>query len=114
MARTITHKPFAVALFDLYGWRPKVDETIADVRAGRCSYQGAAPVLVSRLGSGRASRYFVMDGYHRVVEALGRRDRSLEAIVSEHVPYIERTGGAYRSYLEDKVNIRRHIARGGR
>lgn len=107
MPRRPINRVFVVALPDLWGWRPKVEETLADVRAGRRSYHTGMPLILSRLGSGR-QKFFVIDGYHRIVEALERGQRTLQAVISEHVPYIERTGGAFRSYLEDKVNIRRH------
>lgn len=97
-------KVLRVRVSMLYSWRPKVIETIEDVREGRRSWSAKSPIVVSRLDSPRGG-FFIVDGHHRAVEAVERRDRYLSAYLSEHVPRIERTGGAYRSWLNDKVNI---------
>lgn len=94
----------AVALERLFGWRPKVNKTVVDILEGRLSYSAHLPVVVSRLDHPRGG-YFIIDGYHRVVEAWMHHDAVILAIIDSHIPRIERTGGAHRGMLEDKVNI---------
>lgn len=97
-----------VRLTRLFGWRPKVDETVLDIREGRHSFSSSFPVVVSRLDHPRGG-YYVLDGYHRVVEAFMRRDRVINVAIDPHVPRIERTGGAFVSQVKDKVNIAAYI-----
>ncbi len=94
----------------VYGWRPKVEETIVDVREGRLSYHSGVPLRVSRLDSPRGG-FFIVDGHHRVVEAVRRGELTIRAIVDEHVPRIERTGGAHRTWVEQKVCVLSFAAR---
>lgn len=97
-----------VALSRLYGHRSKVDETVLDVREGRRSFSTGSPVVVSRLDHPRGGLY-VLDGYHRVVEALMRRDRVIVVTLDPHVPRIERTGGAFILWVRNKVNLAAHV-----
>lgn len=97
-------KTLRVRVSMLYSWRPKVIETIDDVREGRRSWSAKSPIVVSRLDSPRGG-FFIVDGHHRAVEAVERGDRVISAYLSEYIPRIERTGGAYRNWLDNKVNI---------
>ena len=96
-----------VALARVWGWRPKVDRTIVDVAEQRLSFSTGAPIVVSRLDGRRG--YYLIDGYHRVVEAALAGRRSIRAEVDPNVPRIERTGGAHRAFLEDAVSIRDYV-----
>lgn len=96
--------PLSVALSRVYGWKPKIEESLEDVREGRLSYSTSKPVEVSRLDAPRG-HFYLIDGYHRVIEAILAGKTSISGTVSQHIPRIERTGGAYRSYLEDKILI---------
>jgi hypothetical protein len=82
----------------------KLASTIDDVREGRLSYESDVPIVLSRLDDPRGG-LFIIDGHHRAVEALLRGDSSILARIDEHVPRIERTGGAYRSWTDDRVNL---------
>lgn len=92
----------------IFGWRPKVDATIVDVLAGRLSYSSHLPIMVSRLDSPRGG-FFIVDGHHRVVEAVRRGDLIVRAVVDSHVPRIERTGGAYFAWVVEKVRVADHV-----
>lgn len=92
----------------LYGWKSKVEETITDIIAERYSRQVGIPVTVSQLDTPRGT-YFVLDGHHRVIEALKRKERTIQVDVSEHVPHIQRTGGAYDSYMQNMVPIQKFV-----
>ena len=107
-----------VSLKRIYAWRPKVIQTLEEIRRGRLSYSSDLPVVVSRLDVPRGG-LFIVDGHHRVVEAVLRRARGVDAVVDRYVPWIERTGGAHRGWLEDMVNVSsfvktRRVVPGGR
>lgn len=102
--RSLRESVITIPLRLVYAWRPKVEETIEDVRLGALSFAKGVPIQVSRLDLPRGA-FFVIDGHHRVVEAVKRGDRVIRAIVDAHVPRIERTGGAHRSYVEAKVCV---------
>jgi hypothetical protein len=94
------NNPLVVPIARLYGWRPKMDEVLQDIRSGRLSHTNG-PVTISRLDSPRGS-FFVMDGHHRIVEAgMAGRD-TIEAIINQYTPRIERTGGSFRDMVADK------------
>lgn len=57
-----------IPLNRLYGWSPKVEEVYEDIQAGRLSHSPNVPGRVSRLDNPRGS-FFILDGYHRIVEA---------------------------------------------
>ena len=98
------------AIHRFFGWHPKVDQTVDEVLAGKRSYSTLYPVVVSRLDTPRGGMYIV-DGYHRVTEAILRGDPFVYAVVDRHVPRIERTGGAHRNWLDNKVNLRSYLNR---
>jgi hypothetical protein len=83
-------------------WSPawKIKETRDDIAAGKRS-RTRAPIRVSRWGG----KYYVIDGNHRVQEALQAGKKNIEAVVDEHVPNMNRTGGAYNSMLETAVRV---------
>lgn len=99
-----------VAIHRFYGWRPKINETVEEVLAGKRSYSTLYPAVVSRLDTPHGGMYIV-DGYHRVTEAILHGDPYVYAFVDRHVPRIERTGGAFKHKLEDMVNLRSYLAR---
>lgn len=101
-----TPLPFvqSVRLACIHAWRPKVTETIVDIREGRLSFSKHLPIVVSRLDTPRGG-LFIVDGHHRVIEAALRGDRKIFATLDAYVPRIERTGGAHRSWLADMVKI---------
>lgn len=96
-----------------------VDETLLDVLEGRRSRSSDLPVIVSSLDHPRGG-FLVLDGHHRVVEALmrdtsfgvslGNGSRTITAMVDPRAPRIERTGGAY-SWAKNNVNIAEHVYR---
>jgi len=92
-----------VSVRKFYAWKPKIDATLVDVREGRLSFHTGRPLNVSRLETPRGA-YFVVDGHHRLVEALLSGKRALSIAVDPHLPWIERTGGAHRDVLQEKVN----------
>ena len=93
-----------IPLNRLWGWAPKVAESIQDVRSSKLSYSQGKPLIVSRLDSPRG-HFFVMDGHHRVVEASINGQNTITANLDEFMPRIERTGGAHRDMVENKVRI---------
>lgn len=90
-----------VALSKIWAWGPKLEGALKDVHEGRKSFSTADPVRVSRLDSPRG-HFFVIDGHHRVIEAVLRGDKSVAVEVDEYVPRIERTGGAFAHKLAAK------------
>ena len=96
-----------IALAKIWGWRPKVDRTLIDVAESRLSFSTGAPIVVSRLDGRRG--YYLIDGYHRVVEAALAQRRTIRAEVDPNVPRIERTGGAHRAFLEDAVAVQPYV-----
>jgi hypothetical protein len=51
----------------------------------------------------------ILDGYHRAVEAILAGHPMIDVEIDEFVPRIERAGGAFRSYVDDKVNVREFV-----
>jgi hypothetical protein len=97
-----------VPLSRFYAWRPKVLDTIDEIRRGLLSRSTHLPVKASRLDRPRGG-LFVIDGHHRVVEAILRGDRGMDVVIDPYLPYIERTGGGYQSVLDDMVNVRSFV-----
>lgn len=93
-----------VPLGKLYAWRPKLDETLVDVWEGRLSHATGRPIRVSRLSTPRGA-YMVMDGHHRAVEALQAGERTIRIVIDKHLPNIERAGGGFDAYVNNKVRI---------
>lgn len=88
----------------LYGWKPKTDKVYEDMQAGRLSHSTGSPVIVSRLDSPRGA-FFILDGYHRIVEAALAGQATVQATIDVHIPRIERTGGAHADMVAQKVPI---------
>lgn len=93
-----------VSVGKLFAWQPKVVNTIMDVDQGRLSYSSDAPLILTHLDSPRGA-FMIVDGHHRAVEAVLNGQSKVAYVIDRNVPYIERTGGAYRSYVEGKVNV---------
>lgn len=83
-------------------------EVIQNVQSGQLSYNKGKPLIVSRLDEPRG-HFFVMDGHHRVVEAAMAGHHTIEANIDEHMPRIERTGGAFKNMIDGKVRIIDHL-----
>lgn len=92
-----------IPITKLYGWKPKTDEVYEDIRAQRLS-RSTGPVIVSRLDTPRGA-FFILDGYHRIVEAALAGATTVEATIDVHIPRIERTGGAHADMVAQKVPI---------
>ena len=88
----------------LFAWRPKLEETIVDVGEGQVSRSGDQPLRVSRLDAPRGT-YLILDGHHRAVEAIRAGHATIPVEIDRYVPRIERTAGAFQSYVDDKVNV---------
>jgi len=93
-----------VPLAKLYAWRPKLEETVVDVKEGRLSRASGKPVLVSKLDNPRGA-FMILDGHHRAVEAIQAGRSTIAIKIDEFTPRIERAGGAYESYVTDKVKV---------
>lgn len=93
-----------IPLNRLYGWMPKVEEVYDDIKAGKLSYSPGVPARVSRLDNPRGA-FFIIDGYHRIVEAGIKGAASISATLDEYTPRIERTGGSHRDMVNNKVPI---------
>lgn len=103
-------EPRAVDVSKIFAWSPKVDETIEDVAEGRTSRSTDQPVVVSQLDTPRGG-YWIIDGHHRVVEAVQRGDSKINVVIDEHLPRVERTGGAYTSVLTNRVNVAKRVGK---
>ena len=94
----------SVKVKSLYGWGPKLQETMGEIRDGKLSYSSHEPLRVSRLDSPRGA-FFILDGHHRAVEAAFEDKDTVKAIIDVHVPRIERTGGAHRDVILEKIRV---------
>jgi hypothetical protein len=108
--REISDALKSVDVKKLFAWRPKLEETLADIKEGRLSLSPDLPARVSRLDTPRGA-YMILDGHHRIVEAILAKRPSIKIEMDQYVPRIERTGGAYQSYVDDKVNVYDFIQR---
>ena len=88
----------------LYGAPEKIRETEKDIAEGRTSRSAANPATVSRLDNPRGC-FYLMDGYHRVIESIQRGEDKVPVSVDNYIPRIERTGGAYAGMVERMVSI---------
>lgn len=95
--------PITVPINKIYGWKVKFDEVIDDFSLNKLSMT-EGPITLSRLDDPRGF-YFLMDGYHRTVSAALAGQSSIQAVIDKYVPNIDRTGGAYASYLTQKAPI---------
>ena len=84
------------------GW--KVTETKKDLSEGRLS-KNLGAILVSRISGGK---FFILDGHHRALEAMARNEKTICAEISEHVPHLEKTGGAYDRVLKSATKLNSH------
>jgi predicted double-glycine peptidase len=98
-------KQFTVQLSQLWSPQWKVDETNADISAGRLS-RTKDPLKLSKMGRGR---YFIIDGNHRAQEAMMAGMTEYPAALDEFTPDMNRTGGAYRTMLEQAVPVAKTI-----
>jgi hypothetical protein len=98
-----------VKLGRVYGSEPLVEGAMIDIEKGRPS-RTKRPVRVSRLDSPRGG-FFVLDGYHRAVQAALAGRSTLSVEVEPFMPYIERTGGVWNELVSKKVPVRHHVAR---
>ena len=94
----------------LFAWRPKLEETIVDVNEGRISRSGDQPLRVSRLDTPRGA-FMILDGHHRAIEAIRAGHQTIPIEIDHYVPRIEHTGGAFGSYVDDKVNVYQRATR---
>ena len=101
----------SVGVKKLFAWRPKLEETIADVDEGRVSRSGDQPLRVSRLDVPRGA-YMILDGHHRAVEAVRAGRATIPIEIDHYVPRIEHAGGAFSNYVDNKVNVYEHAVRG--
>ncbi len=107
LRRRYGHAPAGAAqaaIGKLYAWAPKLEETLAEVRAGKLSYSSDQPLRVSKLDTPRGG-YFILDGHHRAIEALMAGKRTVPIVIDEYVSRIERAGGAHRGVLENKMRV---------
>jgi len=88
----------------IYAWRPKLEQTLEDIKQGRLSYHLTVPAVVSRLDVPRGG-FFIIDGHHRVMELMLAGQRMINVTIDTELPRIERTGGAHRNILEQKANV---------
>lgn len=96
-----------VSVKKLYGWGEKAESAYREVLEGKLSYSGDAPIRVSRLDSPRGS-FFIIDGYHRAIEAIRAGLGTVSVVVDEYVPRIERTGGAFKTKVDEKVPMTKY------
>jgi hypothetical protein len=107
--REVANALKSVDVKKLFAWRPKLEETIEDIAEGRISRSKGQPVRVSRLDTPRGA-YMILDGHHRAVEAIQAGHRTIPIEISSYMPRIEHTGGAFQSYVDDKVNVYGRVA----
>ena len=94
-------KEFVVALKKLYSPLWKVEETLKDIGEGKVS-RNSGIVKVSKMGNGS---YFVVDGNHRVVEAIQRGENNIRVVLDDYVPDLTRTGGAYNNTIGEAIQV---------
>jgi hypothetical protein len=92
---------FLVALSSLYSPLWKIKETIEDINSGRLS-KTPSNIRVSKLGGGK---YYIIDGNHRVVEAIKRGDKQIAVVLDPHIPDMNRTGGGYNNEIKSAVQV---------
>jgi len=108
--RKLPAGPRSIDVKKIFAWAPKVDETIVDVEEGRTSRSTDQPIVVSQLDTPRGG-FWIVDGHHRVVEAVQRGDSKINVVIDEHLPRVERTGGGYTSVLSNRVNVAQRVGR---
>ena len=91
----------------VYGSEPLVEGAMIDIEKGRPS-RTRRPVRVSRLDSPRGG-LFILDGYHRAVQAALVGQTMLEVEVEPALPYIERPVGTWGDLVRRKVQVRSYV-----
>jgi len=100
----ITEQTISIPISRLFGWKPKVEEAINDLHNGLLSHSAGKPIIVSRLDNPRGA-FFMMDGYHRVFEAMMAGQTAIDGQIDIYTPRIERSGGAHNEMVGDKVRL---------
>lgn len=98
----ISESTIEIPISRLYGWKPKILETIEEIKNNQLSFNSSKPILVSRLDFPRGS-FYVMDGHHRVIETMMKNKNTIVGIVDLYLPRIERTDGGYKGMLAEKI-----------
>jgi hypothetical protein len=96
-------KVFQVKTSNLFFRTEHAVEAFDDIMAGRVSRSTGAPASVSKLD--RRGAWFLMDGYHRVLEQVLSGAEEVQVQVNADVPNIEHTGGAYDFMIDDIINV---------
>lgn len=100
---------FKIPIPKLYGSASKIQKTIHEILLGKLSHSNGEPIIVSRLDNPRGT-FFMIDGYHRVVEGLMKGETTMDAIINIYCPRIERTGGAFKSMVDEKMPMTQAMA----
>ena len=95
------NQSFVVHINKLYSPLWKIKETVSDIESGKPS-QSPGPITISKMGDGK---YYVMDGNHRVVEAIQNGQTFVDALLNPHLPDMTRSGGGYDNFIKDAVQI---------
>lgn len=85
----------------LYSPEWKIKETLDDLRNNKPSMTGGA-IRVSKIGNGRL---FVLDGNHRVVEAIKSGKTTIPVVFDNYIPDMTKTGGGYLDTIKSAVRI---------
>jgi hypothetical protein len=85
----------------LYSPEWKIKETLDDLRNNKPSMTSGA-IRVSKIGNGRL---FVLDGNHRVVEAIKSGKTTIPVEFDNYIPDMTRTGGGYLDMIKSAVRI---------
>lgn len=100
----LTENHFILPLNKIWGSPEKLRQSIDEVLKGQISYSSNKPIIVSQLDNPK-NHFYLMDGYHRVIEAFQSNQLQIPAVIDIHIPRIERTGGAYSDRMIEKVLI---------
>lgn len=104
-------EPFVVRISKLYGNQPKMDEVYHDIINKKLSHSSGQPIIVSKLSKPRGS-FFIIDGYHRVVEAALVGETVIRAVIDNYIPAIDKAGvDGFKYMLSEKAPISELIKR---
>lgn len=81
-----------------------LNAALENIQQGHRSFSSAKPLIFSRLDRPRGG-LFVLDGHHRLVEAILDGQKTIAARVHPNVRWVERTSGFYADHLSTKVNV---------
>jgi len=95
------NKPFIVNISQLYSATWKIKETIQEINNNQPS-KTIGPITISKIG---LNKYYVINGNHRVVESLLNSNNTVDAILDEYTPDMNKTGGAYNNEINNAVQI---------